>query len=101
MLLTATFATPVHGAPPRRERRPDVRPPKETKTVVVTSARTEQAIGDVAVSTRVVDRAAIEASGAESLAGILEEQPGLQILRSFAGAGGSGSRCRASTPSTC
>ncbi|MDC0669551.1 TonB-dependent receptor plug domain-containing protein [Nannocystis radixulma] len=86
MLLTATTA---QGAPPSAAR-PVVRPPKESKTVVVTSARTEQAIGDVAVSTRVVDRAAIEASGAETLAGVLEEQPGLQILRSFAGAGGVG-----------
>ncbi|MBZ5708363.1 TonB-dependent receptor plug domain-containing protein [Nannocystis pusilla] len=86
MLLTATTA---QGAPPRAAR-VVVRPPKESKTVVVTSARTEQAIGDVAVSTRVVDRAAIEASGAETLAGVLEEQPGLQILRSFAGAGGVG-----------
>jgi len=86
MLLTATTA---QGAPPRAAR-PVVRPPRESKTVVVTSARTEQAIGDVAVSTRVVDRAAIEASGAETLAGVLEEQPGLQIMRSFAGAGGVG-----------
>jgi outer membrane receptor for ferrienterochelin and colicins len=65
-------------------------PPREVREVVVTAARTEQAIGDVAVSTRVIDRAAIEASGAENLAAILEEQPGLQVLRSFAGAGGVG-----------
>lgn len=62
----------------------------DQRTVVVTASRTEQAVGDVAVSTRVVDRAAIEASGAENLGAILEEQPGLQVLRSFAGAGGVG-----------
>lgn len=85
MLLTATLA---HAAPARAP--VDVRPEKETKTVVVTAARTEQSIGDVAVSTRVVDRAAIEASGAETLAGVLEEQPGLQVQRGLGGAGGVG-----------
>lgn len=64
--------------------------PTDRRTIVVTAARTEQAVGDVAVSTRVIDRAAIEATGAETLAGVLEEQPGLQVLRSFAGAGGVG-----------
>jgi outer membrane receptor for ferrienterochelin and colicins len=63
---------------------------RERRDIVVTAARTEQAAGDVAVSTRVVDRAAIEASGAENLAGILEEQPGLQVLRGMGGAGGVG-----------
>ncbi|MEZ4452229.1 MAG: TonB-dependent receptor [Nannocystaceae bacterium] len=62
----------------------------ERRTIVVTAARTEQAVGDVAVSTRVIDRAAIEASGAEHLGAILEEQPGLQVLRAFGGAGGVG-----------
>lgn len=85
MLLTATTA---HAAPVRAP--VDVRPAKESKTVVVTAARTEQTIGDVAVSTRVVDRDAIEASGAETLAGVLEEQPGLQVQRGLGGAGGVG-----------
>lgn len=84
MTLSATFAAPTPADAPA------IRPPKESRTVVVTAARTEQSIGDVAVSTRVIDRAAIEASGAETLAGVLEEQPGLQVLRSFAGAGGVG-----------
>lgn len=72
----------------RRPRSPRLAP--ERHDIVVTAARTEQAVGDVAVSTRVVDRAAIEASGAENLAGILEEQPGLQVLRGLGGAGGVG-----------
>lgn len=94
--LTATllFSAPEGGIPPvpkaRRAPTPAAALAAERHDVVVTSARTEQAVGDVAVSTRVVDRAAIEASGAENLAAILEEQPGLQVLRSFAGAGGVG-----------
>lgn len=62
----------------------------ESRTIVVTAARTEQAIGDSAVATQVIRRDAIEASGAENLAEVLEEHPGLQVLRSFAGAGGVG-----------
>src|SRR5690606_19274964 len=81
LLMTVGLA-----APPA----PAIVPPKERHDVVVTAARTEQSVGDVAVSIRVIDRAAIEASGAETLAGVLEEQPGLQVLRSFAGAGGVG-----------
>lgn len=78
------------GPAVREDRRRRPGRAREVHTVVVTAARTEQAVGDVAVATRVVDRAAIEASGAENLAAILEEQPGLQVLRSFAGAGGVG-----------
>lgn len=77
-------------ARPRAARRRPPAPPVERREVVVTAARTEQAVGDVAVSTRVVGRAEIEASGAENLAAILEEQPGLQVLRGFGGAGGVG-----------
>jgi outer membrane receptor for ferrienterochelin and colicins len=64
--------------------------PTSRQTVVVTASRTEQAIGDVAVATRVIDRETIEATGAETLGGVLEEQPGLQVVRGFAGAGGVG-----------
>lgn len=62
----------------------------ESRTIVVTGARTEQAIGDSAVATQVIRRDVIEASGAENLAEVLEEHPGLQVLRSFGGAGGVG-----------
>ncbi len=58
--------------------------------MVVTSGRTEQAAGDVAVSTQVIDRAAIEATGAEHAGDVLATQPGVQVSRSFGGAGGAG-----------
>lgn len=86
----AEVATEARARPRRPARRPIPRMAEGRHDVVVTAARTEQAVGDVAVSTRVVDRAAIEASGAENLAAILEEQPGLQVLRGFGGAGGVG-----------
>ncbi len=94
MLLLAAMSLTL-AAPAPTPRRPPPRPEAidfatESRTIVVTAARTEQAIGDSAVATQVIRRAAIEASGAENLAELLEEQPGLQVLRSFGGAGGAG-----------
>ncbi len=60
--------------------------PDERTVEVTTASRTSQAVGDTAVTTQVVDREQIEASGAENLAEVLEEQPGLQVTRSFNGA---------------
>ncbi len=62
----------------------------ERRTVVVTSGRTEQAAGDVAVTTHVIDRESIEATGAEHAGDVLATQPGIQISRQFGGAGGAG-----------
>ena len=62
----------------------------ERRVYVSTASRTSQAIGDTAVTTQVLGRERIEASGAENLAEMLEEQPGLQVQRGFAGAGGAG-----------
>lgn len=86
MLLFAA-PSPVPRRPPPV---PDIGFADESRTIVVTAARTEQAVGDSAVATQVIRRDAIEASGAENLAELLEEQPGLQVLRAFAGAGGAG-----------
>lgn len=93
LLLAPPPAPVAEPRPARAARRAPPRTmtmPTDRRTIVVTAARTEQAVGDVAVSTRVIDRAAIEATGAENLAGILEEQPGLQVLRGLTGAGGVG-----------
>lgn len=57
------------------------------EVTVTTASRTEQAVGDTAVTTEVVTRERIEASGAENLAEVLEEVPGMQVTRSFSGAG--------------
>ena len=54
--------------------------------IVVTGARREVRVSDAVVGVEVLSREAIEASGAEDLAELLEGQPGLQIERSFAGA---------------
>ncbi len=53
---------------------------------MVTGARREVQVSDAVVGVEVLSREAIEASGAEDLAELLEGQPGLQIERSFAGA---------------
>lgn len=55
------------------------------EVVVVTASRSESAQGDHPVAVEVVSREEIEASGAESLAEVLEEQPGVQIQRTVTG----------------
>lgn len=88
MSLTLAAAAPTPPGPPAGAVHGDFA--TEARTIVVTGARTEQAVGDSAVATQVLRRDAIEASGAENLAELLEEHPGLQVLRSFGGAGGAG-----------
>lgn len=89
-ILAVMFLLAAPMPTPRRPVPADIGFADESRTIVVTAARTEQAVGDSAVATQVIRRDAIEASGAENLAELLEEQPGLQVLRSFAGAGGAG-----------
>ena len=60
---------------------------EDIETITVTGSRREIAVSDAVVSTDVLTRDAVEASGAENLAELLEGQPGLQIIRSFSGAG--------------
>jgi len=50
--------------------------------IVVTGTRTEQRLADTPVATEVITRSEIESSGAEDLAGVLEEHPGIEISRS-------------------
>lgn len=50
--------------------------------IVVTGTRTERRLADSPVATEIITRADIEASGAENLAGILEEHPGMDVSRS-------------------
>ena len=59
----------------------------EVETIVVTGSRREVALSDAIVGVDVLTREEIEASGAEDVAELLEGQPGLQIDRSFSGAG--------------
>lgn len=55
------------------------------EVVVVTAGRTPHAQGRHPVGVEVVDRAAIDASGAETLAGVLQEQPGVVVDRTATG----------------
>ncbi len=51
---------------------------------VVTGTRSERRLADSPVATEVITRADLEASGAESVAGALEEHPGLDVNRANA-----------------
>lgn len=59
---------------------------EQTRTIVVTGTRTERSQGDSPVATQVYGRREIEQSGAENLAEILEETPGVQVMRGMGGA---------------
>jgi outer membrane receptor for ferrienterochelin and colicins len=54
---------------------------------VVTGSRTEQAISDTVVVTEVVTRDQIEAAGAEDASQVLDAMTGVEIVRTFRGAG--------------
>lgn len=62
-------------------------PVHTVEEVVVTGSRTEHAADDAPVTTEVVTRAEIDTSGAENAADLLEKHPGVQVARSFRGAG--------------
>ncbi|MEZ4322953.1 MAG: TonB-dependent receptor [Myxococcota bacterium] len=51
----------------------------DVEVVVVTASRSPAALGEAPVAVEVITREEIEATGSESLAELLEEQPGLQI----------------------
>ena len=55
--------------------------------IVITGSRSERLLDDATVATEVISRRDIEASGAETVADLLEEHPGVDISRSFRGAG--------------
>lgn len=54
--------------------------------LVVTATRTPGRLGDSPVAVEVVGRDELEGSGADTLAEVLERQPGVQVTRSFRGA---------------
>ena len=54
--------------------------------VVVTGTRTPRRLGDAPVAVEVIDRETIDASGAEDVADVLEQQPGVAVDRGVLGA---------------
>jgi outer membrane receptor for ferrienterochelin and colicins len=54
---------------------------------IVTGSRSPRLIGEGAVRTEVIKRKDIEATGSENLAGVLQNYAGVDVTRSFAGAG--------------
>jgi outer membrane receptor for ferrienterochelin and colicins len=59
----------------------------DVDAIVVTGARSERRLADTPVATEVITRQELEESGADSVADVLEDYSGVQIERSFAGAG--------------
>ena len=55
--------------------------------VVVTGSKIEEKLSDAATQVEVITRKDIDATPAENAADLLEEQPGVQVTRSFRGAG--------------
>ena len=62
-------------------------PEHEEEPLVVTGTRTENSLADTPVATEVIDRAAIERTGARTLADALATRSGISIDRTFRGAG--------------
>lgn len=56
-------------------------------TVVVTGTRREEAVADLPMSVEVIPRSDIDSSGAETVAEMLEEQPGMQVFDAVRGQG--------------
>ena len=86
--VTAAGSRSRAEGPPASE--PDPRPSSSAGKryeSTVTGSRTEQRVVDAPVATEVITRREIEAGGARNVADVLETQPGLNVVRSFAGAG--------------
>lgn len=77
--LAIGLASTTASAQPRPAAPPD---DPDEQVVVVTGTRTERRLADSPVITEVITRQDIEASGAEDLAGVLEEHPGMDVNRS-------------------
>jgi outer membrane receptor for ferrienterochelin and colicins len=70
-------------------------PAKTRRTVVVTGTRSARALDETPVATSVISRDDIVDVGAQNLAEVLEEAPGLQLVR---GVGGTGLRLQGLDP---
>jgi outer membrane receptor for ferrienterochelin and colicins len=86
--VDAPVADPVEDSadPPAEESPPAVRDEAPAEIVVVTATRTPIPLGKGPLPVVVIDREDIELSGAEDLAGILAQAPGVDIDRSYLGA---------------
>lgn len=83
-------AAATSAASPAEEPAPDVKPEVKADVqaideIVVTGSRTDRARADSTAAVEVIDRSAIEAAGAESVAEILETHPGVDLDRGLRG----------------
>lgn len=82
-------------APKATERVIDGSPVAQQRTVVVTGTRSARPLGETPVATSVLTRADIVETGSQNVAEVLEEAPGLQLVR---GVGGTGIRLQGLDP---
>lgn len=59
----------------------------EEEVIVVTGSRTRKKLADVPVATEVITRKDIEESDADALEDVLEDHPGVEVVRNFSGTG--------------
>jgi outer membrane receptor for ferrienterochelin and colicins len=83
----ALLLVPLLGAASAAAQEPSAPRVDTLRPVVVTGSRTERPLAETPVSTQVIGAKEIEESGARNVAELLEEQPGLYLEPSFAGAG--------------
>lgn len=83
MIALPAVLSVAHGAPDAAaEGEPEV-----MEEIVVTGMRTGERLADAVVATELIRRADIEASGARTVADVLDQHPGVQVSRDFSGAG--------------
>jgi len=79
--------SPAQTTADEEDKREELAIPVIPQGVVITGSRTQRRVGDATIATEVISRRDIVASGAETLADLLEEHPGADVSRSFRGAG--------------
>ncbi|PIE20979.1 MAG: ligand-gated channel protein, partial [Proteobacteria bacterium] len=85
MLVGTAASVPFDtGAPPAQG---EGDAPYTVDDIVVTGSRIPEPAADAVVATEVITREEIERSGAANASDLLEEHPGIQVPRSFRGAG--------------
>jgi outer membrane receptor for ferrienterochelin and colicins len=89
LVAVALAAAPVHAQDEEPEPPAEPEEPEDEagEVYVVTGSRTEQAVSETVVVTQVVTREQIEQAGAEDASQVLDGMTGVEIVRTFRGAG--------------
>ena len=77
---STALADPVSSVDSELEAELSEEAPDDGETIVVTGSRRETPISEALVTTEVISRKQIEKSGADNLAEVLEEHPGVEVV---------------------